>query len=312
MSGGDRRARRAASERPAAETGSGEPASAAPGDARARFLALDPYRVRREWARYEGTAQRDLFRQLRVRFLLRYPGRTGGRLEVGPGPGRFTPFLGGTGGPKVLLDLSDRMLASAARRLPAGSEPPALFRGDGSKPPFRPGEFAVVVLFGNSLGFAGDRGPSLLASAAELVRPEGLLLLETVAGSGEHSAYLARLPPGAVRRLIHAPVTGVLPRIQREGFIPEPDRSPERHGFRRWSETDLRPALEPAGFTLVESLSVAPLLGSFPGPLETVRRDPVAWSRLLELEEAVGRTVPRRRRASALLSAWARFPTGPG
>ena len=286
-------------------------ASAIGGKGRDRFRELDEYRVEREWKRYEGTPQRDLFRELRTRFLRRHtkPGRW--VLDVGPGPGRFTPMLGEPGSRRVLLDLSVGMLAAATRRFSqaAPGEPaPDLVRGDAARPPFRAGQFVVVALLGNVIGFAEAEAESVLDASLELLAPGGRVVVETVAGPGERSRYLCRLPPGAIRRLLVAPINAVRPRIEREGFRAEPT-PPGESRFRRLGEQAVHAAFERHHVEPEETLAVAPSLGSDPERIAAARLEPAAWRHLLELEEVLGRTGPRRAHAAALLLSGVKKPS---
>ena len=281
--------------------------------ARGRFLRLDRYRVEREWKRYEGTAQRELFLRLRQRFLLRHARHPGWSLEVGPGPGRFSPLLGTDPTHRVLIDLSEEALRYVRSHWSSrSSDPlPEIVRGDAGRPPFLAGRFAIVSLLGNSLGFAGDRALALHRAASDQVASGGTLLIESVGGSGEWSRYLRRLPPRAAARLLAAPVAAVFPRIAREGFGTSEGSPGDRHGFRRLGEPDIRRLLHATGFEFRECLAVAPILGSDPERAEAASRLPAAWKHLLELEEAFGREPGRRRAASARLIAAVREDRGP-
>jgi SAM-dependent methyltransferase len=281
-------------------------------DARARFLATDGYRAAREWARYEGTPQRDLFRQLRVRFLQRHAVDGGWALDVGAGPGRFTPFVGGPTSRRIALDLARAMLEEIPRHLPAGGPVPAAslrrVQGDSLFPPFPPGGFGEVAVLGNTLGFAGDRSERILDRCEGLVAPGGTLVVEIAPGPGERSRYLKRLPPGAVGRLFEAPPLAVIPRIEREGFT----RDPVRHdagAFRRWTTDELVRRWAPRGWTAVEVLSVAPGLGSDNARASEVSLRPRAWRHLLEVEETIGRREERWPAAAAVLLAARRDPS---
>ena len=275
-----------------------------------RFRTLDRYRVEREWKRYEGTPQRDLFRELRTRFLLRHRPVFGWSVDVGSGPGRFAAALGGSPDHRVLLDLSREMLLAARTRGESRSPVPSLVRGDGGRAPFRGRRFSQVVALGNPLGFAGEGSERLLESLRALVAPGGTLLLEIVCGPGERSRYLSRLPPGAIRRLLAAPVNLVRTRAEREGFRREP--RPERtvSNFRRHDPIEVLRGLTVDGFEPVEVLSVAPCLGADAARIAAVRPDPMAWARLLELEEQIGRVPARRTNAVALLIAAVRTQNG--
>lgn len=272
-----------------------------------RFRRLDPYRVAREWQRYEGTAQRDLFRELRRRFLRRHAEAAGPIADVGSGPGRFSDDIGPSDAPRVLVDLSDEALREARgrdRAVRRSRGPWHYVRGDARAPPLRPGRFGTVVLFGNVLGFAGPDGERVLDHCLSLAAPDGVVLIESVAGPGERSRYLGRLPPGAVRRAMRAPPSWLGRRIGVEGFAREPPRKrSESESFLRWGPEELREALLRRSFAVREILAVAPLLGADPLRAEAVRQDPESWDRLLALEEQLGAAPPRVRAAAAFLVA---------
>jgi SAM-dependent methyltransferase len=287
------------------------PAPGSPPVAAERFLTLDTYRVKREWKRYEGTPQRDLFRELRLRFLARHAPADGWAIDVGCGPGRFLPRLGGRGVRRAGFDLSSEMLRSARTRLRGIDPTPSLFRADARRPPVRPGAAQLVAVLGNTVGFAGADSMRVVEECAAMVAPGGRLLLETAPGNGERSRYLARLPPGAVRRLLSAPLNLVRGRIEREGFVAE-GRAKASAGFRRVSATELTRTLTRAGFTIREIVAVAPSLGPDAVRIQAVRPEPAAWNRLLEVEEVVGRSPARCATAAALLVAADRTPGATG
>lgn len=274
------------------------------GGARARYRGLDRYRVQREWDRYEGNALRDLFRDLRTRFLERHR-ETEGRwsLDLGSGPGRFSPRIGSPCGTTVLVDLSREMLRTAAKAL--RRSPPGRFafaRGDARRLPFRPGFFAEVVVLGNLLGVAGASLPEVVAEVERTVAAGGRVLVEIVPGAGERSIYLGRLPPRTVRRLVRAPWTWLTTRIDTEGFRPARDPSGPSREFRRISVDEILGLFGPA-WEAREIVAVAPALGFDPKRLEAMREDSASWTRLLDLEERIGRSPARWREAAAVLVA---------
>ena len=277
-----------------------------PSAAHERFLRLDPERAQREWSRYEGTPQRDLYRTLRERFLARHAGDGRWTLDVGSGPGRFLPQLAARGAQPVALDLSGTALRLGQRLRRPGRTPSAArverVRGDAIRPPFAPRAFGVVAALGNALGFEEGAGEGLLATLEGLVARPGRLLLEIAPGPGESSQYLARLPPGAVRRLLAAPVGVVVPRIEREGFRRMPARHASR-AFRRWSAPELVDRWHRDGWTVREVVAVAPALGPEATRVAEVAKDPKAWARLLEVEERLGAEPARWKDAAAVLLA---------
>ncbi len=279
-------------------------------DARRRFRGLDPYRVNREWARYEGTAQRELFRSLRERFLERHAVPAGRVLEIGPGPGRFTSRIGQAGTSRTVLDLSFNMLREVRTRWAdvAPAQPlPHLIRGDAARPPFVRRSFEEVAALGNSLGFSGNAVEGLWTTLIELVRPGGTLVLEVAPGPGGRSRYLCRLPVGAVRRTLAAPLQLVLSRVRREGFRSTGLSKAELHGFRRFGPAEISERLRKNRFRLAEVMAVAPALGHERDRLKSLRRDLSVWKSVVELEELLGHDPEVLGDASALLVA-ARAP----
>ncbi len=274
------------------------PTAASP--SRTRFLKADAYRAEREWSRYEGTPQRDLFVELRERFLTRNAVRASWILDVGSGPGRFTARMGGSSSRRVALDLSRSMLRLLAEKHRGEGVGIDRVQGDGLRPPLAPGRFGEVALLGNGLGFAGPSGPALLSAVETLVAPGGILIVEIGPGSGERARYLHRLPPRAVARLLEAPLAAILPRLEREGFAPEAVRH-EPGEFRRWTVAELRSRWRAMGWEGGEAEAIAPALGADPERIAAVASRPPSWRRLLELEEAVGHREPRWALAASVL-----------
>jgi SAM-dependent methyltransferase len=292
-------------------SGRGRRTSAAPGrpppamPATERFRTADPYRVEREWTRYEGTPQRELWRELRERFLARHSGPAPWVLDLGSGPGRFTQNLGDATSRRIALDISEEMLrAVKAHWKHAGlSAPlPDRVRADGRYPPFPPGSFGVVAVLGNTLGFAGASAERLREAAGALVAPGGILILEVAPGPGERSRYLARLPPTSLARLLRAPVGALMPKLEKEGFDRMPFRRSHDGEFRRISVAELRGALGP-GWEVRDVMAVAPALGPMTSRIGLVRSDEKAWEHLLLLEEELGRRAERWIDAAAVLMA---------
>ena len=269
-----------------------------------RFRRTDPYRARREWLRYEGTAQRDLFRELRERFLVRHASPSGWVIDVGSGPGRFLPFIGGAGTRRVALDVAREMLRfipGAWTAVEGGDPSPDRVLGDAIRAPFAPRSFAEVALLGNTLGFAEERAPHLLEVAESLVRPDGRLLVEIAPAFGERSNYLYRLPERAAARLLRAPVPAVLARVDREGFRAEPPRRSLPGSFRRFTVPELSQRWRDWGWEVEEVVAVAPAHGLDPRRAATVRPDEKAWNHLLEIEEGTGRKPERWSGAASVL-----------
>ncbi|MCI4350804.1 MAG: class I SAM-dependent methyltransferase [Thermoplasmata archaeon] len=233
-------------------------------------------------------------------------------MEIGPGPGRFSPALGRVGGAVVLLDLSQRMLAEARRHLRRIPELAARLHpvlGDGLHPPFRELRFNSVVVLGNVIGFGSSDAEAIVRSAAAQVALAGHLLIEIAPGPGERSRYLARLPPGAVSRLLRSPVTWSTNRIAREGFQLAASSRGRNSAFRPVDAPTAVRWLVEAGLEIEETVAVAPAIGQEPDRVASVRGDPIAWRHLLEVEERLGARPERWTNAAAILVAARRAPT---
>ncbi|HEV2165723.1 MAG TPA: class I SAM-dependent methyltransferase, partial [Thermoplasmata archaeon] len=191
--------------------------------------------------------------------------------------------MGPGGQDRVLLDLSGVALRYVREHWSERSEDPtpSLVRGDARRLPFRPRSFDVVVVLGNTLGFAGPEAFGILSECLEKLSDGGTILVESVAGPGERSNYLSRLPPGAVGRLLSAPVGPVQSRIEREGFRRLPERGGMHHGFERLSEAGILASFREHSVELVESIAVAPLLGGDPQRASEVARGARGWAHLL-------------------------------
>jgi SAM-dependent methyltransferase len=302
---------RSGAPRPRPGTEGVAPTAEGPRPPHLRFRDLDEYRARRELRRFEGTPQRDLFREIRERFLERHRVDARWCLDVGSGPGRFTHRIGSPSSRRVALDLSRSMLAlagAAASGLPPGTLPEVdRVRGDALRPPLAPRAWGEVVVSGNTLGFAAASSPALLERAEELVAPGGTLLVEIAPGPGERSRYLGRLPPRAVGRLLEAPARAIVPRIVREGYAREPRRR-SASDFYRWKVSELTRRWSGGGWQLLETLAIAPALGADPERVAAVAASRKAWERLLEVEELAGRDEARWPHAAAVLLAVRREP----
>jgi hypothetical protein len=284
-----------------------------PSEARARFRDNDRYRADREWKRLQGTAQRDLFRELRWRFLERHVGPPGWALDAGSGPGRFTAAVGSSRDRRVAADIGRAALEVLPEHWGRPDGPvhlPERVRADLAAAPFAPGRFGTVAALGNLVGFAGPASDDLLGHLDGLVAPGGVLMLEVAPGPGERSRYLARLPPSAVARLLRSPVRAVLARIGAEGFEPERPRRSPTAAFRRFRADDLAARYAKGGWAVRETMAVAPALGSDPVRADAVARDPKSWDHLLAVEEALGRRPERWSGSAAVLLAAERSREG--
>ena len=216
-------------------------------------------------------------------------------LELGPGPGRFTPAILAAGARVVAVDLSRPMLDSLGRRAAGRQRGSALrpVRGAGEHLPFRVGSFRAAVAYGNILGFSGRGGEQLLAELARTLRPGGVLILDVASPVGAATEFLE----GASRqrfllRILRDPACYFVDEIvQSKGRGHQP-YAPERMGYFEFDFYTAHAAeeiLSASGFRVIDRMAIAPI-GAYRERLTTLaRRDRVAWQNLIELEERVGR-----------------------
>jgi SAM-dependent methyltransferase len=252
--------------------------------------------VDREWRRYSGEAWRVLVRELRDRFLDRHLSRgPGWILELGPGPGRFTPTVLSKRAKVVAADLSLPMLRALMRRQTGGAGRSRLhrIRAAGEHLPFRDGVFRGAVVYGNILGFSARDGERLLAELARVVRPGGVLVMDV---SSPASATTEFLSSGAKRRfllrILRDPEYYLLSWISASKSRAHQPYAPARWAFWEfdfYTVPAAESALRAAGFRSVDRMAVG-AIGAFRDRLTTIaRRDRRAWKNLLVLEESIGR-----------------------
>lgn len=250
--------------------------------------------VRREWVRYEREPWRVLRRTLRERFLRRHLGRLAGTvLELGPGPGRFTPMVRARPRRSVVaVDISREALRAARRRVrPAASLAPVHWvQAAGERLPIRSRAVEGVVAFGNIVSLASVDGSVLLGELARVTRPRGRLLVDfpTPVGATQEFFYLAArrhfLP-----RVLRRPAYYYVDQVLETGFQPLDPRRMCRWEFRFYTAEESRDLLERAGFEVVDLLSVGPVSRTDDRVIEVARRNRRTWESLLRIEERAGR-----------------------
>lgn len=251
-------------------------------------------RVSEEWRRYSVSPERELAGTLRERFLRLHLQRSRGvLLELGPGPGRFTPILRGRPRDRVLaIDLSVESLHAARRRShsPKGLCPVDWIQGAGELLPLPPRSVDVAVVFGNIVSFAADGGPALLKELARVVKPNGPLLLDfasPVAAIQEflHIASRRRFLP----RILGRPKHYLIDQVLRTGRQPYDPARLTRWEFRFYTVAEATRELSAAGFRTRDVMSVAPIAAFQRRIAAIARRESRTWEQLLRLEERAGR-----------------------
>jgi ubiquinone/menaquinone biosynthesis C-methylase UbiE len=251
-------------------------------------------RVRDEWKRYGGEPRRVLHRTLRERFLRAHL-RDSGQLilELGPGPGRFTPILRRGARTRVFaVDLSRAGLRAGRRR--AGRQPEGSrvewIQAAGEHLPFVSRSIDIAVVLGNIVGFAGVDGPVLLKEIGRVVKPEGRLLADFASPAAAtqeffHAAANHRFLPRVLRR----PRYYFLDRVLDTGLQPYAPARLARWEFRFYTAKEASTELARAGFRVVDAMSVAPVAAHQDRVAAIAHRERRTWEALLRIEERVGR-----------------------
>lgn len=133
-----------------------------------------------EWRRLEETPRGRVSFEVHRRFLSKFI-RPGSRvLEVGAGPGRFTPVLAALGASVAVTDISPVQLELHRRHVSGTSAEGAVeSRGlldvcDTSH--VSEGSFDAVVAFGGPLSYAFEEADQALSGLIRITRPSGVVL----------------------------------------------------------------------------------------------------------------------------------------
>jgi SAM-dependent methyltransferase len=251
-------------------------------------------RVKDEWNRFAVESRRILARNLRERFLrLHLRGTHGVVLELGPGPGRFTPTISRAAkGRVVSLDLSREALRagrSHARREPSLSRIDWL-QGAGEYLPLRPGSLDAAVTFGNVVCFASLNGPALMREIARAMRPGGRLIVDFAPPAAALEGFLyesarKRILPRILRR----PDYYLIDTALETGFNPYIPARLANWEFKFYTAPEARKLLQSTGFRPIDAMCVAPMSFYHEEIASVARREKRTWEALLRIEEKVGR-----------------------
>jgi len=247
--------------------------------------------VARERQRYRQTVGWQYRLELVQRFLNRhFTGRRGSCLEIGPGAGRFSPFLACRSRRLVLFDLSLPMLEASRTNLRShrrGSSIPQFVQGSLENLPFTRASFDRVVALGVLPFVARDVG-AVLKNLAGLLRPEGKLVFEIHTPSQDTMTIFPVAPAGA-KTILRDPARYYLWSVIRRGYQPY-----DPLHFARFEVAWLRPGqlareLDRAGMRAIDQMAIGPNFSNHPQLLRHIRRDPRAYANALRLEEETGR-----------------------
>lgn len=250
--------------------------------------------VAKEWNRHGGEPWRILRRTLRERFLRRHLARVGGTLlELGPGPGRFTPVLRARPRRSVVaVDISREPLLAAARRAARARDlaPVHWIQGMGERLPLKAGSVEGVVALGNIVSFASVDALQLLTEIARVTQPGGQLIADfpTAVGALQeffHDAARERL----LRRVLRRPRFYLIDQALADGFLPYAPHRLGRWEFQFYTVDTAKRLLRHAGLDVTDAMSVGPIARMDEQVISVARRDTRAWESLLRIEERTGR-----------------------
>ena len=251
-------------------------------------------RVDREWKRYSGEPKRVLRRVLRERFVRKHIRNSRGViLELGSGPGRFTPILRGRSGVRVVaVDLSRESLRSGRRHAPRMASRSSIdwVQAAGECLPLVSGSVDVAVVLGNIVSFAATDGAVLLDELNRVVRRRGLLVVDFASPAGAMQEFFQvaserRLLPRVLRR----PRYFFVDRILDTGFQPYAPNRLASWDFQFYTMEEAVQALRHAGFGVIDAMCVAPIAAHQNRVAAIAFREKRTWESLLRIEERVGR-----------------------
>ncbi len=212
-------------------------------------------------------------------------------LELGPGPGRFTPLVRARPRTAVLaVDLSRNSLRAARRRTATRGPTVHWIQAMGEQLPLAPQSVDHAVALGNIVCFAYREGDRLVAELSRVVRPGGLLIADfaSAAAAVQEFVYVAsqrRILP----RLLRRPRYYLIDRVLRTGDQPWAPHRYARWAFRFYTVDEAVRLLDHHGFDVVDTLAMAPTAAHQPRAATIAAREPATWRALLRIEEEVGR-----------------------
>ena len=235
-----------------------------------------------------------LRRTLRERFLVRHlTALRGPALELGPGPGRFTPLLrASVRGRVVAVDLSRNSLLAARRRVRSRNRPARVdwVQAAGERLPLRARCVDGILALGNIVSFASRDAPVLLSELARVCRPGARVVADfpSPVGSAQEFFRLASRRR-FLGRVLRRPRYYFVDQVLDSGFQPFAPRRLGRWEFRFYTAEQASEELERAGFDVVDTMSVAPIARMDDRVIAVARRDAHTWRSLLRIEERAGR-----------------------
>jgi len=233
-----------------------------------------------EYERFDQSPVQRLKYELHLRYLRRFVMRGSRVLEIGAGPGRFTEALADLGCRIVVNDLSPVQLDLNKRRAHEGGYARAVDRwllADVCDLGALAGEsFDCIVAFGGPFSYVLDRREEAMQQCLALLAERGVLLLSVMSLWGTAHAFL--------RAMLEQPVD-LQQAVLRTGDL-TPSTSPEKaHYCHMFRPDELSQFLTQQGLRIEHLAASNALTTGWEEELRAAQADPVAWQRIVDLEE---------------------------
>jgi ubiquinone/menaquinone biosynthesis C-methylase UbiE len=141
-----------------------------------------------EWKRFEGSAYNRFLRDLHIRELKKHIKKGMEVLDLGSGPGRFSIELIKLGAKVTLVDISQKQLTIAKRKISRAGLQKGVRRyvctDATSMSDLEDSAFDFILAFGGLLSFVVDKREDALSEIRRVLKPNGYLLSEVVSRYG--------------------------------------------------------------------------------------------------------------------------------
>ena len=261
-------------------------------------MSYDPQAVRdlydacveKEWERFDHPLGRVQLTQIQ-RFLARYVPPKSAVLDAGSGPGRFAVFLAKMGCDVTLVDISEKMIAEAQRRLGEADLSDRIAGAhccDIVNMGFLPDEsFDVVLCLGGALCYLRDQVQTALAELARVCTPDGLLLGSVMSRIG---TLRTRLVYGWARGTnVDPEALGIL---LRTGDVPPGGAFFTKQPAHYFRKDELLRLLDRAAVDVVEVRGTNALLTLPPERILALQSESRIWRMLEDIEAEICLTAP--------------------